>query len=87
MTIFKNKSIDKYKGKTIVSKTVRVPKGLAVKLDELQEVCITETGERVTQNTILLGIITNYVNDLERLASEDEDKATAKVLSIIDKSN
>lgn len=83
MTIFKNKSIDKYKDKTIVSKTVRVPKDLAIKLEELQEVCITETGGRVTQNTVLLGIITEFVNDLESIALEDEDKATSKLLSII----
>lgn len=87
MTIFKNKSKDKYTGKTVVSKTVRVPKNIAVKIDELHEVCITETGENISQNTILLAIINNYINDLEIIASQNEDEATAQIISIIDKLN
>lgn len=84
MTIFKNKSKDKYKGKTRVLKTVRVGKDTAVKLDELQEVCITETGETITQNTLLSGIINNFIMEVETLANESEDKATQRVLSILE---
>lgn len=87
MTIFKNKSKDKYGSQRVISKSVRMPKDIAVKIVELQEVCNAETGEYISQNTILLAIINNYINDLEIIASQDEDKATAQVISIINKSN
>lgn len=83
MTIFKNKSKDKYKGKTRVLRTVRVDKETAIKLDELQEVCITETGETISKNTVLVGIINNFINEIETLATESEDKATQRVLEVI----
>ena len=83
MTIFKNKSKEKYKKKVSTSKTIRVSEGLAIKLDELQEVCSLELDKEISLNTVLLGIITDFVNDIEVLASEDEDKALAKVLSIL----
>lgn len=87
MTIFKNKSKEKYKKKVSTSKTIRVSEDLAIKLDELQEVCSLELDKEISLNTVLLGIINNFVSDLEVLASEDEDKALAKVLSILDVSN
>ena len=84
MTIFKNKSKDKYKGKTKVLRTVRVNKDTAIKLDELQEVCITETGETISKNTILVGIINTFIDEVEEIAKTSEDKATQKVLKILD---
>ena len=84
MTIFKNKSKDKYKGKTKVLRTVRVDKDTAIKLDELQEVCITETGETISKNTVLVGIINNFINEVEDIAKTSEDQATQKVLEILD---
>ena len=84
MTIFKNKSKDKYKGKTRVLRTVRVDKETAIKLDELQEVCITETGETISKNTVLVGIINNFINEVEDIAKTNEDQATQKVLDILD---
>lgn len=83
MTIFKNKSKDKYKGKTRVLRTVRVEKETAIKLDELQEVCITETGETISKNTVLVGIINNFINEVEGIAKTNEDQATQKVLGIL----
>lgn len=84
MTIFKTKSKDKYKGKTKVLRTVRVEKDTAIKLDEIQEVCITETGESITQNTVLVGIINKFINEVEDIAKTNEDQATQKVLEILD---
>lgn len=83
MTIFKNKSKDKYKGKDRVLKSMRVNKDTAIKLDELQAVYIGETGEAIPQNTVLVGIINNFINEIETLANESEDKATQKVLEVI----
>lgn len=83
MTIFKNKSKDKYKGKDRVLKTMRVNKDTAIKLDELQAVYIGETGETIPQNTVLVGIINNFINEIETLATENEDKATQRVLEVI----
>ena len=84
MTIFKNKSKDKYKGKTKVLRTVRVDKDTAIKLDELQEVCITETGKTISKNTVLVGIINKFINEVEDIAKTSEDQATQKVLEILD---
>ena len=84
MTIFKTKSKDKYKGKTRVLRTVRIEKDTAIKLDELQEVCITETGETISKNTVLVGIINNFINEVEEIAKTNEDQATQKVLEILD---
>lgn len=83
MTIFKNKSKDKYKGKTRILKSVRVEKDTAIKLDELQAVYIGETGKTISQNTVLVGIINNFINELEDLAKVSEDQATQKVLEVI----
>ena len=83
MTIFKNKSKDKYKGKDRVLKSMRVDKDTAIKLDELQAVYIGETGEAIPQNTVLVGIINNFINEIETLANESEDKATQRVLEVI----
>ena len=78
MTIFKTKSKDKYKGKTKVLRTVRVEKDTAIKLDEIQEVCITETGESVTQNTVLVGIINKFINEVEDIAKLTKTKPPRK---------
>lgn len=83
MTIFKNKSKDKYKGKTRVLKSIRVEKDTAIKLDELQAVYIGETGEAIPQNTVLVGIINYFINEVEDLAKVSEDQATQKVLEVI----
>ena len=84
MTILKNKSKDKYKGKTKVLRTVRVDKETAIKIDELQEVCITETGESVSLNTVLVGIINKFISEVEDIAKDSEDQATQKVLEILE---
>lgn len=83
MSIFKTKSKDKYKDKKRILKTMRVEKDTALKLDELQAVCSSETGETIPLNTILNGIINNFINDVEAVASQDENKATQKVLEVI----
>lgn len=83
MTIFKNKSKDKYKGKDRVLKSMRVDKDTAIKLDELQAVYIGETGEAIPQNTVLVGIINNFINEVEEIAKINEDQATQKVLEVI----
>ena len=84
MTIFKNKSKDKYKGKDRVLKSMRVNKDTAIKLDELQAVYIGETGEAIPQNTVLVGIINNFIEEVEDIAKTSEDQATQKVLEILD---
>ena len=83
MTIFKNKSKDKYKGKDRVLKSMRVDKDTAIKLDELQAVYIGETGEAIPQNTVLVGIINNFINEVEEIAKHNEDQATQRVLEVI----
>ena len=83
MTIFKNKSKDKYKGKDRVLKSMRVDKDTAIKLDELQAVYIGETGEAIPQNTVLVGIINNFINEVEDIAKINEDQATQRVLEVI----
>ena len=83
MTIFKNKSKDKYKGKDRVLKSMRVDKDTAIKLDELQAVYIGETGEAIPQNTVLVGIINNFINEVEDIAKHNEDQATQRVLEVI----
>ena len=83
MTIFKNKSKDKYKGKDRVLKSMRVDKETAIKLDELQAVYIGETGEAIPQNTVLVGIINNFINEVEDIAKHNEDQATQRVLEVI----
>ena len=83
MSIFSKKQIDLHKGKTKVLKTVRVDKATAIKIDELQAVCIAEKGTKVSQNQILTGIINAFINDIEATAKTNEAKAISKVLTTL----
>ena len=85
MTIFKNrKEIDPYKGTTKIQKGIRTTPELARKIDEMQTVCSAEKGERVSQNILLSGIISEFVDDIEITARADEKLAINKMLAIID---
>ena len=83
MAIFSKKEIDLYKGKTKVLKSVRVDKATAVKIDELQAVCIAEKGVKVSQNQILTGIITSFINEIEATAKDNEATAVSRVMAIL----
>ena len=83
MSIFSKKEIDLYKGKNKVLKTIRVDKATAIKIDELQSVCIAEKGAKVRQNQVLTGIIDSFINDIEETAKTSEAKAIGKVLAIL----
>ena len=83
MSIFSKKEIDLYKGKTKVLKTVRVDKATAIKIDELQAVCISEKGAKVSQNQILTGIVDSFINEIETTAKSNEAKAISKVMAIL----
>lgn len=84
MSIFKSKKeINKYKNQTVVVNTIRTNTVLARKIDELQAVCISEKGETISKNRLLTSIITSFVNDIETTAKSNEDKATQKLLAIL----
>lgn len=83
MSIFSKKEIDLYKGKNKVLKTVRVDKATAIKIDELQAVCIAEKGAKVSQNQILTGIVDSFINEIETTAKSNEAKAISKVMAIL----
>ena len=83
MAIFSKKEIDLYKGKTKVLKTVRVDKATAIKIDELQAVCISEKGAKVSQNQLLTGIVNAFITDIEETAKTNEAKAIGKVMAIL----
>ena len=83
MSIFSKKEIDLYKGKNKVLKTVRVDKATAVKIDELQAVCIAEKGVKVSQNQLLTGIVDSFINDIEETAKDSEAKAIGKVMAVL----
>ena len=83
MSIFSKKEIDLYKDKNKVLKTVRVDKATAIKIDELQSVCIAEKGAKVSQNQVLTGIIDSFIKDIEETAKTSEAKAIGKVLAIL----
>ena len=84
MTIFSKKEIDLYKGKNKVLKTLRVDKATAVKLDELQKVCIAEKGTKVSQNQILTGIVNSFISEIEKIAKDNEETAISKVLALVE---
>jgi len=86
MSIFKNKKeIDKYKGKTVVLNSIRTNVTTAVKIDELVQVCRAETGNsRLSKNQVLTGIVTSFITEIETTASTNEDKATQKLLAILE---
>ena len=83
MSIFSKKEIDLYKGKTKVLKSVRVDKATAIKIDELQAVCIAEKGTKVSQNQLLTGIVNSFIKDIEETAQTSEVKAIGKVMAVI----
>ena len=83
MSIFSKKEIDLYKGKNKVLKTLRVDKTTAVKIDELQAVCISEKGTKVSQNQILAGIVNSFITDIEETAKVNEAKAISKVMAVL----
>lgn len=84
MAIFTKKEIDLYKGKNKVLKTLRVDTATAVKIDELQKVCIAEKGHKVSQNQILTGIVNSFISELETIAKENEETAISKVLALVE---
>lgn len=85
MSIFSNiKKYDKYQDKTKVLKSIRVDKATAVKIDELQAVCIAEKGTQVSQNQLLTGIVNSFVEDIENTAKDNETKALSKILAVIE---
>ena len=84
MSIFSKKEIDLYKGKNKVLKTLRVDKATAVKLDELQAVCIAERGQKVSQNQILTGIVNSFISEIETIAKDNEEMAVSKVLALVE---
>ena len=83
MSIFSKKEIDLYKGKNKVLKTLRVDKATAVKIDELQAVCIAEKGTKVSQNQILAGIVNSFITDIEETAKVNEAQAISKVMAVL----
>ena len=83
MSIFSKKEIDLYKGKNKVLKTLRVDKTTAVKIDELQAVCISEKGTKVSQNQILAGIVNSFISDIEETAKVNEAQAISKVMAVL----
>ncbi len=83
MTIFSKKEIDLYKGKNKVLKTLRVDTATAVKIDEIQAVCISEKGQKVSQNQILTGIVNSFIEDIETTAKSNEAKAVSKLMAIL----
>lgn len=83
MSIFSKKEIDLYKGKNKVLKTLRVDKATAVKIDELQAVCISEKGTKVSQNQILAGIVNSFITDIEETAKVNEAQAISKVMAVL----
>lgn len=84
MSIFSKKEVNLYKNKNKVLKTLRIDVPLAVKLDELQVVCTSQKGYKVSQNQILTGIVQAYINEIEQLAKDNEEMAVNKVLSLIE---
>ena len=81
MSIFKSKTeFDKYKGKTVVLNSIRTDKATAVKIDELVQVCNSETEDKISKNHLLKCIVTKFINGIENTASTDEDKAIKELL-------
>ena len=83
MSIFSKKEIDLYKGKNKVLKTLRVDTATAIKIDEIQAVCISEKGEKVSQNQILTGMVNSFIKEIEETAKTNEAKAVSKVMAIL----
>ena len=86
MTIFKKrKEIDPYNGRsTKIQKGIRTTPELAKKIDEMQAVCSAEKGELVSQNILLSGIISEFVQDIEDTAKVDEELAVNKICGIVE---
>ena len=86
MTIFKNKiKINLYSGKNKVLSTIRTDVTTAEKIDELLTVCIAETGNtNLSKNRLLVGIITNFIANIENTAKNNENEAVNKLLAILD---
>ena len=84
MSIFKNKTeFDKYKDKTVVLNSIRTDKATAIKIDELVQVCTSEKGVTVSKNSLLTGIVTSFIAEIETTASTNEDLATQKLLAVL----
>lgn len=84
MSIFKNKTeFDKYKDKTVVLNSIRTDKATAIKIDELVQVCTSEKGVTVSKNSLLAGIVTSFIAEIETTASTNEDLATQKLLAVL----
>ena len=84
MTIFKGKTKYKYIEDKPYTKTVRVEKDTAIKLDDLLEFYITETEETNTSlNQVIRGIITSFISQVETLEKEDLSKASELILETI----
>lgn len=84
MSIFKNKTeFDKYKDKTVVLNSIRTDKATAIKIDELVQVCTSEKGVTVSKNSLLAGIVTSFITEIETTAQTNEDLATQKLLAVL----
>lgn len=77
--------IDTYKGSKRVSKTVRVTKDTALKLDKFLDYCKEVEGRSVSQSQLLAGIITYFVDLYESKVLLDPGIANQMVLELIKK--
>ena len=85
MSIFKTKTeFDKYKGKTVVLNSIRTDKATAVKIDELVQVCNSESEDKISKNQLLKSIVTKFITGIENTAQTDEDKAIKQLLAVIE---
>ena len=84
MPIFKSKSKDRYINQNRIMKSLRVDKNTAIKIDELKDVCTAETGKNISQNSILEGIVNQFIADVENIAKTDETQAINKVIAVLE---
>ena len=84
MTIFKGKTKYKYIDEKPYTKTVRVEKDTAIKLDDLLEFYITQTEKTNTSlNQVIRGIITSFISEVETLETENPSKASQLIIETI----
>ena len=84
MTIFKGNTNYKYISDKPYTKTVRVDRDTAIKLDDLLEFYITQTEETNTSlNQVIRGILTSFISNVETLETEDPSKASQLILETI----
>ena len=84
MPIFKSKCKDRYINQNSIMKSLRVDKTTAITIDELKDVCTAETGKNISQNSILEGIVNQFIADVENIAKTDETQAINKVIAVLE---